>query len=180
MLDMFKRPTDPPEYNYLYLLPAGVFVGGYGAALQAGYNIEQVGGALLPPHICGCQFSPVAMQKSQLIWIQSRPLFAQMLPGTLPARPRFLRFPFSPQMMYLGSGLCCVGALAGLSNQKTARLGNALGMIGVFGGVAATLGALKPSPELLAQMSAAMAVGGTAGECWTPRVAHLRSLQPVI
>lgn len=41
---MFKRPTDPPEYNYLYLLPAGVFVGGYGAALQAGYNIEQVRG----------------------------------------------------------------------------------------------------------------------------------------
>lgn len=70
--------------------------------------------------------------------------------------------------MYLGSGLCCVGALAGLSNQKTARLGNALGMIGVVGGVAATLGALKPSPELMAQMSAAMAVGGTAGEfvCW--------------
>lgn len=74
-------------------------------------------------------------------------------------------------MMYLGSGLCCVGALAGLSNQKTARLGNTLGMIGVAGGVAATLGALKPSPELLAQMSAAMAVGGTAGECvgWRPR-----------
>uniref|UniRef100_A0A3P9NWY4 NAD(P) transhydrogenase, mitochondrial n=1 Tax=Poecilia reticulata TaxID=8081 RepID=A0A3P9NWY4_POERE len=107
MLDMFKRPTDPPEYNYLYLLPAGVFVGGYAAALQAGYNVEQ--------------------------------------------------------MMYLGSGLCCVGALAGLSNQTTARLGNTLGMIGVAGGLAATLGALKPSPELLAQMSAAMAVGGTAG-----------------
>ncbi len=42
MLDMFKRPTDPPEYNYLYLLPTGVFVGGYAAALQSGYNIEQV------------------------------------------------------------------------------------------------------------------------------------------
>uniref|UniRef100_A0AAX7VCZ8 proton-translocating NAD(P)(+) transhydrogenase n=1 Tax=Astatotilapia calliptera TaxID=8154 RepID=A0AAX7VCZ8_ASTCA len=107
MLDMFKRPTDPPEYNYLYLLPGGVFVGGYAAALQSGYNIEQ--------------------------------------------------------MMYLGSGLCCVGALAGLSNQTTARLGNTLGMMGVAGGIAATLGALKPSPELLAQMSAAMAVGGTAG-----------------
>lgn len=67
-------------------------------------------------------------------------------------------------MMYLGSGLCCVGALAGLSNQKTARLGNTLGMMGVAGGIAATLGALKPNPELLAQMSAAMAVGGTAGK----------------
>uniref|UniRef100_A0A8C9VVH8 proton-translocating NAD(P)(+) transhydrogenase n=1 Tax=Scleropages formosus TaxID=113540 RepID=A0A8C9VVH8_SCLFO len=107
MLDMFKRPTDPPEHNYLYLLPAGVFVGGYGAALHSGYNIEQ--------------------------------------------------------MMYLGSGLCCVGALGGLSTQSTARLGNALGMMGVAGGLVATLGALKPSPELLAQMSAAMAVGGTAG-----------------
>ncbi|CAJ0953011.1 unnamed protein product [Ranitomeya imitator] len=42
MLDMFKRPTDPPEYNYLYLLPAGAFVGGYAAALNSGYTIEQV------------------------------------------------------------------------------------------------------------------------------------------
>lgn len=69
------------------------------------------------------------------------------------------------QMMYLGSGLCCVGALAGLSTQSTARLGNALGMMGVAGGIAATFGVLKPSPELLSQMSAAMAVGGTTGEC---------------
>ncbi|XP_025779558.1 NAD(P) transhydrogenase, mitochondrial [Puma concolor] len=107
MLDMFKRPTDPPEYNYLYLLPAGTFVGGYLAALYSGYNIEQI--------------------------------------------------------MYLGSGLCCVGALAGLSTQGTARLGNALGMIGVAGGLAATLGGLNPSPELLAQMSGAMALGGTIG-----------------
>lgn len=70
---------------------------------------------------------------------------------------------FSPQMMYLGSGLCCVGALAGLSAQSTSRLGNALGMMGVAGGLAATLGALKPSPELLSQMSLAMAGGGTLG-----------------
>ncbi|XP_072551057.1 NAD(P) transhydrogenase, mitochondrial-like [Salminus brasiliensis] len=107
MLDMFKRPTDPPEHNYLYAIPGVVFVGGYGASLSSGYNIEQ--------------------------------------------------------MMYLGSGLCCVGALAGLSAQGTSRLGNALGMIGVTGGIAATLGALKPSPELLSQMSLAMATGGTLG-----------------
>ncbi|MEQ2158785.1 hypothetical protein GOODEAATRI_015922, partial [Goodea atripinnis] len=66
-------------------------------------------------------------------------------------------------MMYLGSGLCCVGALAGLSAQNTSRLGNALGMMGVAGGIAATIGALKPSPELLSQMSLAMATGGTLG-----------------
>ncbi|KAK7912962.1 hypothetical protein WMY93_013173 [Mugilogobius chulae] len=107
MLDMFKRPTDPPEYNYLYALPGAAFVGGYGASVAAGYSIEQ--------------------------------------------------------MMYLGSGLCCVGALAGLSAQGTSRLGNALGMMGVAGGIAATLGALKPSPELLSQMSLAMALE----ELWT-------------
>ena len=66
-------------------------------------------------------------------------------------------------MMYLGSGLCCVGALAGLSAQRTSRLGNTLGMMGVAGGIAATLGALKPCPELLSQMSLAMASGGTLG-----------------
>ncbi|XP_068604603.1 NAD(P) transhydrogenase, mitochondrial-like [Brachionichthys hirsutus] len=107
MLDMFKRPTDPPEYNYLYALPGAAFVGGYGASVAAGYNIEQ--------------------------------------------------------MIYLASGLCCVGALAGLSAQRTSRLGNILGMMGVAGGIAATLGALKPSPELLSQMSLAMATGGTLG-----------------
>ncbi|GCC30668.1 hypothetical protein chiPu_0009122 [Chiloscyllium punctatum] len=57
------------------------------------------------------------------------------------------------QMMYLGSGLCCVGALAGLSSQNPALLGNALGMIGVAGEIAAIPGDLRPSPELLAQMS---------------------------
>jgi len=107
MLDMFKRPTDPPEYNYLYGIPLSVFLGGYGASVAAGYQIEQ--------------------------------------------------------MMYLGSGMCCVGALAGLSSQGSSRLGNALGMMGVAGGIAATLGSLKPSPELLAQMSAVMATGGAMG-----------------
>ena len=33
------------------------------------------------------------------------------------------------QMAYLAASLCCVGALAGLSSQKTSRLGNTLGMV---------------------------------------------------
>jgi NAD(P) transhydrogenase len=37
--------------------------------------------------------------------------------------------------------------------------GNALGMIGVSSGVAATLGLLKPSPELFAQMATCMGLG---------------------
>jgi len=67
-------------------------------------------------------------------------------------------------MLYFVSGLCCVGALGGLSKQTTARAGNALGIIGVAGGISATLGCIAPSTELLTQMVAAMAVGGVTGE----------------
>jgi NAD(P) transhydrogenase len=37
MLDMFKRPTDPPEYNYLYGVPATGFLGTYVWAAANGY-----------------------------------------------------------------------------------------------------------------------------------------------
>lgn len=74
MLDMFKRPTDPPEHNYLYGIPAAAFLGGYGVAAMSNY-------------------------------------------------------PDIHQMAYLTASLCCVGALAGLSSQKTSRLGNTLGMV---------------------------------------------------
>ena len=42
-------------------------------------------------------------------------------------------YPEIHQMAYLAASLCCVGALAGLSNQKTCRLGNTLGMVGTHG-----------------------------------------------
>lgn len=95
MLDMFKRPGDPPEHNYLYGIPAAAFLGGYILAAAQGY-------------------------------------------------------PEVHQAAYLASSLCCVGALAGLSSQTSARLGNALGMIGVTGGLAATLGGLGVIPLDLA------------------------------
>jgi NAD(P) transhydrogenase len=50
MLDMFKRPTDPPEFPWLYSIPAAVFGGGFLAAastgaaglVQAGYLVSSV------------------------------------------------------------------------------------------------------------------------------------------
>lgn len=36
MLDMFKRPTDPREYPWLYAVPAVLFGGGYLAAASTG------------------------------------------------------------------------------------------------------------------------------------------------
>lgn len=74
MLELFKRPTDLPEYNALYGIPAAVFLGSYGYAAMS--NLPEI-----------------------------------------------------HQMAYLASSLCCVGALAGLSSQKTSRLGNTLGIV---------------------------------------------------
>ncbi len=50
MLDMFKRPTDPPEYPWLYAIPGVVFGGGFIAAastgmaglVQAGYLVSSL------------------------------------------------------------------------------------------------------------------------------------------
>lgn len=67
------------------------------------------------------------------------------------------------QMAYLAASLCCVGALAGLSSQQTSRLGNALGILGVSGGIAATLGHMAPSMDVLMQMGGVAAIGGGLG-----------------
>merc|ERR1712025_626139 len=108
MLDMFKRPTDPPEHSYLMGVPAAAFLASYGYAVSQGY-------------------------------------------------------PEVHQMAYLTSGLCCIGALGGLSAQPTARLGNSLGIIGVSSGIAATLGLLQPNPEVLTQMAATAGIGAVLG-----------------
>ena len=64
---------------------------------------------------------------------------------------------------YLASGLCCIGTLGCLSAKQTARLGNALGMIGVTAGTASTIGLLSPSPEVLAQMAGTADMGSILG-----------------
>ena len=55
-------------------------------------------------------------------------------------------------MAYLASSGLCIGAIACLSNQKTARTGNALGLMGVGGGIAATLGAIGGTAPLYGQI----------------------------
>lgn len=55
-------------------------------------------------------------------------------------------------MTYLASSGLCIGAIACLSNQSTARVGNALGLMGVSGGIAATLGLIPNDPALYGQI----------------------------
>ena len=81
----------------------------------------------------------------------------------------------------LAASLLCIGAIASLSNQKTARIGNTLGQIGIGTGVLATLGAVSVgnpalavaavSPAVLAQMGAMLAAGGAVGGYVSSRVA---------
>lgn len=50
MLDMFRRPTDPPEYQWLYAIPAALTGAGFiaaastgmGGIVQAGYLVSSV------------------------------------------------------------------------------------------------------------------------------------------
>ncbi|XRA99374.1 NAD(P) transhydrogenase beta subunit [Pycnococcus provasolii] len=115
MLDMFRRPDDPPDYNYLYAIPAAALIGGYTAGnFLAGVDMYN--------------------------------------------------------MAYLASGVSCIGGIAGLSSQATARAGNALGMIGVSGGIATALGALGPDPGTLAQMAGVLASGAGLGAAYASRV----------
>lgn len=97
MLDMFKRPEDPEEYNWLYGVPAVAAIGGY-AALHGAH-------------------------------------------------------PEMHKMAYLFSSLCCIGAIGGLSNQETARIGNSLAAVGISTGLAATYGMLAPSTGVSLQMA---------------------------
>lgn len=116
MLDMFRRPTDPKEYNYLYGIPGLTAIGGLLAAHSAGVpNIYQ----------CG----------------------------------------------YLFSSLCCVGGIAGLSAQRTARVGNALGMTGVAGGVVTAIASLNMPAPLLTQAVGLLGTFGAGGYYLGSRVA---------
>lgn len=108
MLDMFKRPTDPNEHNYLYAIPAmSTTVGLLAAHLSGASGIYQMG--------------------------------------------------------YLASSLCCIGGITGLSSQKTARLGNALGLIGVSGGVVTALVQLNFPINLFTQAITLLSIGGGIG-----------------
>eukprot|EP00775_Hariotina_reticulata_P007046 gene7046-7260_t len=71
---------------------------------------------------------------------------------------------------YLVSSALCIAAIACLSKQESARTGNALGLIGVSGGIAATLGGLNTDPGTFAQVAASLAAGGLVGNQVASRI----------
>jgi NAD(P) transhydrogenase len=75
------------------------------------------------------------------------------------------------QMGYLAASLSCIGGITGLASQSTARVGNALGIIGVSTGVLTALCQLNFPAPLLVQALTLLGLGGTAGLILGKRVA---------
>ena len=67
------------------------------------------------------------------------------------------------QMGYLAASLCCIGGISGLASQSTARIGNALGLIGISTGVMTALCSLNFPAPLLTQALFLLGAGGAAG-----------------
>ncbi|KAJ5089087.1 hypothetical protein N7532_007771 [Penicillium argentinense] len=64
MLDMFKRPTDPPEYPWLYAIPGLVFGGGFVAAASTGMAGLVQAGYLVSTILCMSSISGLASQQT--------------------------------------------------------------------------------------------------------------------
>ena len=75
------------------------------------------------------------------------------------------------QMGYLAASLCCIGGITGLASQKTARIGNSLGLTGVLSGVVTALCALNFPAPLLTQALTLLGLGGIAGSIIGKKVA---------
>lgn len=108
MLDMFKRPTDPVEHNYLYGIPAVAGCVGYSYLNSKGY---------------------ADMHK----------------------------------MVYVAGSVACIASIASLADVQTARFGNAMGIVGVSTGIAATYGMINPSTPVSMQMGLLGAGGAAIG-----------------
>lgn len=62
MLDMFRRPTDPAEYPWLYAIPAALFGGGYIWAASSGMDGLVQAGYLVSSILCMTSLSGLASQ----------------------------------------------------------------------------------------------------------------------
>ncbi|KAJ5223384.1 NADP transhydrogenase beta subunit [Penicillium chermesinum] len=108
MLDMFKRPTDPPEYPWLYSIPALLFGGGFIAAASTGMAGLVQAGYLVSTILCMTSISSLASQttarRGNLLGILG---VASGILASLAA------VGFSPETLTQFAGVAGAGALVG-------------------------------------------------------------------
>ncbi|KHN98403.1 NAD(P) transhydrogenase precursor [Metarhizium album ARSEF 1941] len=109
MLDMFKRPTDPPEYPWLYAAPAVLFGGGFIAAASTGTAGLVQAGYLISSVLCIGSISGLASQATArmgnmlgILGVGSGVLASLLAVG------------FSPEVLTQFGALAAVGASAGM------------------------------------------------------------------
>ncbi|EPE05380.1 nad transhydrogenase [Ophiostoma piceae UAMH 11346] len=108
MLDMFKRPTDPPEYPWLYAVPAVLFGGGFVAAASTGLAGIVQAGYLVSSILCIGSISSLASQATArmgnilgVLGVGSGVLASLYAVG------------FSPEVLTQFGGLAAVGSILG-------------------------------------------------------------------
>ncbi|EGE08557.1 NAD(P) transhydrogenase [Trichophyton equinum CBS 127.97] len=108
MLDMFKRPTDPPEYPWLYAIPGVLFGGGYLAAVSTGMAGLVQAGYLVSSILCISSISGLASQATAragnslgILGVASGILASLVAVG------------FSPEVLAQFVGLAGIGGLVG-------------------------------------------------------------------
>ncbi|KAK4235901.1 NAD(P) transhydrogenase beta subunit-domain-containing protein [Achaetomium macrosporum] len=113
MLDMFRRPTDPPEYPWLYAIPGVLFGGGFIAAASTGAAGLVQAGYLVSSVLCITSISGLASQATArmgnmlgMLGVGSGVLASLLAVG------------FSPEVLTQFGGLAAIGSILGFEIGK--------------------------------------------------------------
>ncbi|CAG1981364.1 unnamed protein product [Fusarium graminearum] len=109
MLDMFKRPTDPPEYPWLYAVPAVLCGGGFLAAASTGAAGLVQAGYLVSSVLCIGSISSLASQATA----RMGNAFGILGVGT-GVLASLLAAGFTPEVLTQFGGLAAIGTIAGM------------------------------------------------------------------
>ncbi|KAF9696750.1 hypothetical protein EKO04_005622 [Ascochyta lentis] len=145
MLDMFKRPTDPPEYPWLYAIPAVLFGGGYVAAVSTGMAGLVQAGYLVSSVLCVASLSGLASQvtarRGNLLGILG------VMSGIIAS---LAAVGFTPDVLTQFAGVAAIGTIAGLAigrritptslPQTVAALHSVVGLAAVLTSIGSVLG----------------------------------------
>jgi NAD(P) transhydrogenase len=108
MLDMFRRPTDPPEYPWMYAIPGVLFGGGFIAAASTGAAGLVQAGYLVSSILCISSISGLASQATArmgnmlgMLGVGSGVLASLLAVG------------FSPEVLVQFGGLAAIGSILG-------------------------------------------------------------------
>ncbi|KAI1263608.1 NAD(P) transhydrogenase mitochondrial precursor [Xylariaceae sp. FL1019] len=147
MLDMFKRPTDPPEYPWLWAVPGVLFGGGFLAAATTGATGLVQAGYLVSSVLCISSLSGLASQATArmgnllgILGVGSGVLASLLAVG------------FSPEVLTQFGTLATIGSILGFVigkritptdlPQTVAALHSVVGLAAVLTSIGSVMGGL--------------------------------------